>query len=128
MDPVTIQSIVTALVGLATTVITVIVAPILLKQGKVVDGKLDAQAREALYPALQYAIAFGQAALTKDDQGKLAASDKLKAHVVSIARGYVKAKLPDTLDKLGVTDQSLDDLLKARLQTTLDYFNVPPAK
>lgn len=121
MDGPTIQAIVTAIFGLATTFLTVIVAPIVLKQAKVADGKLDQQARDALYPALQYAISYAQAKLTGDQNAQLAASDQLKQHAVSLGRGYIKAKLPDALERLGVTDAALDDLLLSRLQSALDY-------
>lgn len=98
------------------------------KQAQVVDGKLSEQARDRLYPALQYAISYGQATLTADQQGQLAASDKLKNVVVTQAAGYVKSKLQETLDQLGVSDDALQEMLRARLQSALDYFKVPATK
>lgn len=98
------------------------------KQGAVADGKLSEQARERLYPALQYAIAYGQAQLTADEQAKLASSDKLKNHVVDQAAGYVNDKLGGTMAELGITETALQEMLRARLQTALDYFKVPAAK
>ena len=98
------------------------------KQGAVADGKLSEQARDRLYPALQYAIAYGRAALSADDAAKLETSDKLKAFVVGQATSYVRTKLGGTLEQLGVTDQALEELLKARLQSALDYLKIPAAK
>lgn len=97
-------------------------------QGLVVDGKLNEQARDRLYPALQYAVAFGQAKLTADEQAALATSAQLKTHVVGLAVGYVREKMGPTLDELGVTDAALDEMLRARLQTALEWAKVPPAK
>lgn len=100
----------------------------LLKQGKVVDGKLSEQARDKLYPALQYAITYAQSTLSNDDAAKLASSDKLKAYVVKTAVSYVRPKMAETLDQLGVTDDALEQMLRARLQSALDYLKVPPSK
>lgn len=104
------------------------VRDLIQKQGKVADEKLSAQQREALYPALQYAIAYARGTLNADDAAKLAASDKLKNHVVKTAVAYVRPKLGETLDALGITDKALEDLLLARLQNALDYLKIPAAK
>lgn len=128
MEPTTSEMIVQATAALLATAITVFVIPWLRKQGKVADGKISEQARERLYPALQYAIAYGRAALSSDDQAKLETSDKLKNIVVSTASSYIKSKFPETLEELGITEDALSQLLRARLQGALDYLKIPPAK
>lgn len=121
MDPATIEIIVTALVGLATTVLTVIVAPLLLKQAKIADGKLSEQDRARLYPVLLSAIAWAQAKVTADKPGQDAAVASIQDSIVTQAAYYVRLHMGDTLDSLDVTDEALRRMLLARLQQAIAF-------
>lgn len=120
MEPTSLEIIVQAIVGLATVVITTLVAPWLLKQGKIADERLNAEARDALYPALFAAIDYARGLLTQDEQVKLGASDALKAQAVRKAADYIERGFGKTLVQLGVTRARLEEMLQARLQTILD--------
>lgn len=115
MDQATVTTIVTALAGLATTIITGIVAPLVLAQLKIAEGKLNEQARAIVLPALQYAIAYAQAQVAKtaapDPTNVLKAVDLAK----QIALDYLKTKVQTQLDRLNLTDANLLEMLEARL-------------
>lgn len=128
MEPSTLEQVLSAVAALAIAVITGFVIPLIRKQAQVADAKLTQQQRDALYPALQYAVDFARGLVGNDSALKEASAEKQKAHVVNVAAGYVRSKLPDTLDKLGVTDEALKEMLSARLQTSLDYLKIPASK
>lgn len=119
MEPATVEIIVNAIVGLATVVLTAIVAPLLLKQVKVADGKLSDQQRAVLYPILLNAISYGQAKAIGDPQAAALSVAALQEHVVGIAAGFTRQHAGETLDELGVTDEALRRMLLARLQQAI---------
>jgi len=119
MEPATIEIVVNAIVGLATVILTAIVAPLLLKQVKVADGKLDQQSRDVLYPILLNAISYGQAKALGDPQAAALSIAALQEHVVGVATGFARQHAGETLAALGVTDEALRRMLLARLQQAI---------
>lgn len=129
MDQATVATIVTALVGLATTFITVILAPIALAQFKIQSGKLNEQARNVLLPAIQYAISYAKSQITKDPAD--ASPEQLAislAQAKAIALNYLKPKVKDALARLGVDDDALLEMIEARFQADADWMTVPASK
>lgn len=128
MDSTVLQEQLVTLLGtvlaLGTAYLMKLARDFLKKQGEIQDAKLSKEQRDALYPALQYAVDYGRSTLTQDQAGQLAASDKLKNHVVAEASRYINSKMPDTLAKLGVSESDLQELLRARLQAALEWARV----
>lgn len=122
-----IVQLVVIVLGVATTYVLKIVRDLLKKQGEVADGKLSEQARDRLYPGLINAVAYAQSLLSGNAQEQLGASDKLKTEVVHQAATYIHTKFAETLEELGVTDQALEQMLRARLQQALDAAKILPA-
>lgn len=125
MDPANFATLVNAGVGLIVAILTIVFAP---KAKAVLDNKLSEQQRTVLYPALQYAVTFAQAKLGLSNEQSQALSDTARAQLIDEAVKYVRAQVPDVLDALQITDESLRRLIEARWQSALNYFNVTPAK
>jgi hypothetical protein len=122
MDGATIQTIVTAIAGLLTTILTVVVFPLVKNQLEIQARKLDSQAADALAPALLNAIKWAEGQVTGDEAAKLAAMTAGKDHLLSLAAGYVRRSVPDSLERLGIEDARLKELLDARLTDAINYF------
>lgn len=129
MDQATVETIVTALVGLATTFITVIVAPLVFAHFKIAAGKLSEQDRAIVLPAIQYAVSYAKSLISKDPADakpeQLAAS---LAQLKGVALNYLKPKVGDALARLGIDDDQLLQMIEARIQADSDWLTIPASK
>ena len=110
IDMTTAANLFLALASAAVTAAIPIVVPALLRRLHIANdadlaGKVDTAAQAAAGVAYKYALAH---------EGGLA---NIPVHDAAIAAGakYVNAALPDTLAKLGITPESVDALVTARL-------------
>lgn len=76
---------------------------------------LEKQLRDSLHAASQNAWMFAlkKLNLSFTDLGKLPGGDLVK--VIDMAKEYVADKNPDSIQKLGVTDSQLEDILLTKL-------------
>lgn len=125
MDPANFSTLVQAIVAVATMIITTLVAPWLLKQGRIADGKLDDQQRQILYPALNYAIAYAASISGLGSPELTALQDDAKGRLIDKAVGYIKLQIPGVLEQLGVTEDGLRRLLESRWAAAVALIPAP---
>ena len=73
----------------------------------------DSEVRAYLQDALQRAVSFGVERAR--EQAKDIGTVEVRNEVVADAANYVISKTPDALKKLGISEDSIQDLVRARL-------------